>query len=162
MWLLRSSPLDLRALLWSKYWVGTVPLLVLALILTGVTNLLLQASTFMMVLSLATIAGLTLAIGALALCFGTLYPQFETENAAQIPTSFGGLVFMMTTIALLAVVIVGLTQVVYPYVRAFYEGHPVVVTPWMIACAVAAGVLCAAATVIPLRVALRKMEQFEF
>ncbi|MEE8193826.1 MAG: hypothetical protein V3T74_13860, partial [Gemmatimonadales bacterium] len=28
MWLLRSSPLDLRALLWSKYWVGTVPLLV--------------------------------------------------------------------------------------------------------------------------------------
>ena len=27
MWLLRSSPLDLRALLWSKYWVGTIPLL---------------------------------------------------------------------------------------------------------------------------------------
>ena len=38
MWLLRSSPLDLRALLWSKYWVGTVPLLGLALVLTGVTN----------------------------------------------------------------------------------------------------------------------------
>ncbi|HWZ28187.1 MAG TPA: hypothetical protein VNX15_06490 [Gemmatimonadales bacterium] len=162
MWLLRSSPLDLRALLWSKYWVGTVPLLVLALILTGVTNVLLEASTFMMVLSLATIAALTLAIGALALGFGTLYPQFETENAAQIPTSFGGLVFMMTTIALLAAVIVGLSQVVYPYVRAFYEGHPVVVTPWMIACAVAVALLCAVATVIPLRVARRKMEQFEF
>jgi len=28
MWLLRSSPLDLRALLWSKYWVGTLPLLI--------------------------------------------------------------------------------------------------------------------------------------
>ena len=25
MWLLRSSPLDLRALMWSKYWIGTVP-----------------------------------------------------------------------------------------------------------------------------------------
>ena len=162
MWLLRSSPLDLRALLWSKYWVGTVPLLVLALILTGVTNLLLEASSFMMVLSLATIAALTLAIGALALCFGTLYPQFETENAAQIPTSFGGLVFMMTTIALLAAVIVGLSQVVYPYVRSFYEGHPVAVTPWMISCAVAVALLCGAATIIPLRVARRKMEQFEF
>ena len=116
MWLLRSSPLDLKTLLWSKYWVGTVPLLVLAVILTGVTNFLLQASTFMMVLSLITITALTLAIGALALGFGTLYPQFETENAAQIPTSFGGLVFMMTTIALLAAVIGGLSQVVYPYV----------------------------------------------
>ena len=162
MWLLRSSPLDLRALLWSKYWVGTVPLLVLALILTGVTNLLLQASAFMMVLSLVTIAALTLAIGALALGFGTLYPQFETENAAQIPTSFGGLVFMMTTIALLVAVIGGLSQIVYPYVRSVYEGHAFAMTPWMIGCTAAAALLCGAATVIPLWVGLKKMEQFEF
>ena len=162
MWLLRSSPLDLRALLWSKYWVGTVPLLVLAMILTGVTNLLLQASPFMMVLSLVTIAALTLAIGALALGFGTLYPQFETENAAQIPTSFGGLVFMMTTIALLVAVIGGLSQVVYPYVRSVYEGRAFALTPWMIACLVTVAGLCAAATALPLWVGLRKMEQFEF
>ena len=44
MWLLRSSPLDLRAMLWSKYWIGTVPLLVLALLITVVTNWLLRAS----------------------------------------------------------------------------------------------------------------------
>lgn len=162
MWLLRSSPLDLKALLWSKYWVGTVPLLVLALILTGVTNWLLQASAFMMVLSLVTIFALTLAIGALALGFGTLYPQFETENAAQIPTSFGGLVFMMTTIALLAVVIGGLSQIVYPYVRSVYEGHPVVVTPWMIASTALVALICVAATALPLWLAHRKMEQFEF
>ncbi len=162
MWLLRSSPLDLKALLWSKYWVGTVPLLVLALILTGVTNWLLQASPFMMTLSLVTIVALTLAIGALALGYGTLYPQFETENAAQIPTSFGGLVFMMTTIALLAVVIGGLSQIVYPYVRSVYEGHPVVVTPWMIMSTIAVALVCVAATVIPLWLGLKKMEQFEF
>ncbi|HEU5465351.1 MAG TPA: hypothetical protein VFU75_00575 [Gemmatimonadales bacterium] len=162
MWLLRSSPLDLKTLLWSKYWVGTVPLLVLALILTGVTNWLLQASPFMMTLSLVTIVALTLAIGALALGYGTLYPQFETENAAQIPTSFGGLVFMMTTIALLAVVIGGLSQIVYPYVRSVYEGHPVVVTPWMIISTVAVALVCVAATVIPLWLGLKKMEQFEF
>ena len=42
MWLLRSSPLDLRALLWSKYWVGTIPLLVLALLITVLTNVLLK------------------------------------------------------------------------------------------------------------------------
>src|SRR5204862_3941725 len=110
MWLLRSSPLDLRALLWSKYWVGTVPLLTLGLLLTGMTNALLEVSPFMMLMSLATMAALTLAIAAMALAFGTLYPQFETENAAQIPTSFGGLVFMMATIALLAGGIVSLWE----------------------------------------------------
>ena len=44
MWLLRSSPLDPSAMLWSKYWIGTVPLLVLALLITVFTNWLLHAS----------------------------------------------------------------------------------------------------------------------
>jgi ABC-2 type transport system permease protein len=132
MWLLRSSPLDLRALLWSKYWVGTIPLLVLALLLTGLTNVLLQVRPFMMVMELVTICGLTFAIAALALAFGALYPQFETENAAQIPTSFGGLVFMMATIALLGAVIFVLWQAVFQYVRSVYLGQPVVVDAWMI------------------------------
>jgi ABC-2 type transport system permease protein len=162
MWLLRSSPLDLRALLWSKYWVGTLPLLVLGLILTGFTNTLLEVSTFMMILSLAAMAGLTLAIAALALTFGTLYPQFETENAAQIPTSFGGLVFMMATIALLAWVLMVLSRAVYAYVRGTWEGQSVGVTTEMLVLFAVAAASCAAATFIPLKLALRKMESFEF
>src|SRR6267143_1030647 len=162
MWLLRSSPLDLRALLWSKYWVGTVPLHVLALLITGLTNALLEVTPFMMILSLATMAGLTLAISALALAFGTLYPQFETENAAQIPTSFGGLVFMMTTIALLAAVLGTLSRAVYTYVHSAWEGQAIGITPEMLGWFVLAAALCTAATIIPLRMALRKMETFEF
>src|SRR5436189_6276491 len=146
MWLLRSSPLDLRALLWSKYWVGTLPLLVLGLILTGVTNALLEVTPFMMILSLATMAGLTLAIAAMALTFGTLYPQFETENAAQIPTSFGGLVFMMSTIALLAGVLLSLWQAVYQYVRAVCAGWPVVIEAWMFPWLAGAAAWCTSAT----------------
>ena len=162
MWLLRSSPLELRALLWSKYWVGTIPLLVLALLLTGLTNVLLQVRPFMMVVGMLTIGGLTFAIAALALGFGALYPQFETENAAQIPTSFGGLVYMMATIALLGAVLRTLWTAVYAYVRAVYEGQPVVVDAWMISWFAVAAVLCAAATALPLWVGLRRMERFEF
>src|SRR5262245_21072224 len=162
MWLLRSSPLDLRALLWSKYWVGTLPLLVLGLLLTGLTNALLEVTPFMMIMGLTTMAGLTLAIASQALAFGTVYPQFETENAAQIPTSFGGLAFMMTTIALLAGVIVSLWQAVYQYVRAAYEGQPVVIDSWMFFWFAVAAALCATATVVPLRIARKKLETFEF
>ena len=162
MWLLRSSPLDLKTLLWSKYWVGTVPLLVLALLLTGLTNVLLQVRPFMMIMGMLTIGGLTFAIAALALGFGALYPQFETENAAQIPTSFGGLVYMMATIALLGAVLRTLWTAVYAYVRAVYEGQPVVVDAWMISWFAVAAVLCAGATALPLWVGLRRMERFEF
>ncbi len=162
MWLLRSSPLDLRALLWSKYWVGTLPLLGLALLLTGVTNILLEVRPFMMVLGLVAIVCLTFAIGALALSFGALFPQFETENAAQIPTSFGGLVYMMATVALLAVVIFGLWQGVFQYVRSIYLGQPVVVDAWMIGWFAATAGLCAVVTATALRAGLRRMERLEF
>jgi ABC-2 type transport system permease protein len=162
MWLLRSSPLDLRALLWSKYWVGTVPLLVLALVITVLTNVLLQAAPFMMAVGIGTIILLTLAISAMALGFGALYPQFETENAAQIPTSFGGLVFMMTTIALLTLVIVVEAVPVYTYLQASFRGQPVPVNAMMIGAFVIVVLICAAATVVSLKMSLRKMEGFEF
>jgi ABC-2 type transport system permease protein len=64
----------------------------------GVTDYLLQVSAFMMVVSVLSITLMTLAIAGLAIGFGTFFPQFETENAAQIPTSFGGLIFMMSSV----------------------------------------------------------------
>jgi ABC-2 type transport system permease protein len=95
LWLLRSSPLEMRQLLWSKFWVGTIPLLALALILVFATDVLLQVSGFMMAVSIFTITMMTFAIAGLALGFGALFPKFNTENAAQIPTAVGGLVLRM-------------------------------------------------------------------
>ena len=46
LWLLRSSPLKVRTLFWTKYWVGTVPLLAVALPLIVFTDIVLQASPF--------------------------------------------------------------------------------------------------------------------
>src|SRR6185312_11044390 len=116
-WLLRSSPMSMRELLWSKFWVGTLPLLLLALAIVGLTDVLLEVSGFMMAVSVFSITLLTLAIAGLALGFGTMFPQFETENAAQIPTSFGGLVFMMTSVALIGAVVMLEARPVYDYLR---------------------------------------------
>lgn len=163
LWLLRSSPLRGRDLLWSKYVVGTAPLLVLAVILTVVTNVMLKVGPAMMVLSVATIFGLTFALSAMALAFGTVFPQFDTENAAQIPTSLGGLLFMMSAIALLGFVIALESWPVLTMLRRRLWG--VEATPEALAFA-AAGALgallvCGAATYLPLRVALRRIESFD-
>jgi hypothetical protein len=48
------------------------------------------------------------------------------------------------------------------YVRNVYDGVPTRVDAIMVAAFAAAAGLCAAATVIPLRVGLRRMESFEF
>lgn len=65
MWLLRSSPLNVRTLFWSKYWVGTVPLLLVALPLIVITNVILEASPFILSLTTVTMIGVTMAITAL-------------------------------------------------------------------------------------------------
>ena len=91
LWLLRSSPLSMGDVLWAKFWVNTIPLLVLAVTIVAVTDILLKVTPFMFAVSTGTIILMTFALSGLAIGFGTYFPQFETENAAQIPTAFGGL-----------------------------------------------------------------------
>ena len=161
MWLLRSSPLDPRAMLWSKYWMGTAPLLLLALVITILTNGLLRVSPFMMTVSVGTITLYTLASCALALTFGVYYPQFGTENAAQIPTSFGGVVYMMASLSLLAVVIMIEAMPVAAYLRATHQGLPPGGGGTLALALGAAALLLIAATLIPLRMSATRIERME-
>ncbi len=160
MWLLRSSPLAMRELLWSKFWVGTIPLMVMALALVTLTGAMMHVTEFIMVVSIFTITMLTLGIAGLAVGFGTLYPRFETENAAQIPTSFGGLLFMMASIVLIGAVITLEAQPVFSYLATRAFGAPSDPAGMIVGFGLAA-ILCVAATLVPIRVALRRLERLE-
>jgi len=160
LWLLRSSPMSVRDLLWAKFWVGTLPLLILAVSIVAVTNYMLAVTPFMFGVSVLTIVLMTFAVAGLAIGFGTLFPQFETENAAQIPTSFGGLLFMMTSIAVIAGVVVLEARPVYSYLAAKTFGGSADPLEMIIGFGLAA-LLCVAATIVPIRVALRRLENLE-
>jgi ABC-2 type transport system permease protein len=160
LWLLRSSPMSMHDLLWSKFWVGTVPLLVLALVIVGATNYLLKTSDFMMFVSIFSITLLTFAIAGLAIGFGTLYPQFETENAAQIPTSFGGLLFMMAAVGVIGGVVILEARPVYGYLSARTFGTETSPVEMIVGFGLAA-TLCLTATMLPIRLALRRLETLE-
>ena len=101
---------------------------------------------------------MTLAIAGLALGFGTLFPQFETENAAQIPTSFGGLVFMMSSVALIGGVVILEARPVYSYLQRCRRTATPSDRSEMIVGFGLAVVLCGAATLVPIEVALRRLE----
>jgi ABC-2 type transport system permease protein len=161
MWLLRSSPLDPQAMLWSKYWMGTAPLLLLALAITILTNSLLRVTPFMMAIGVGTITLYTLAASSMALTFGVYYPQFGTENAAQIPTSFGGVVYMMASLSLLAVVIMIEAIPVAAHLRALHRGTPAGATGDLVLALGGVAVILVAATIIPLRLSATRIERME-
>lgn len=160
LWLLKSSPLPMRSLLWSKFWIGTLPLLVLAVAIIGITDAMLQVTQFIFAVSVFTIVFLTFAIGGLALGLGAVFPQYDTENAAQIPTSFGGLVFMMISAGLVGGVVLLEARPVYGYLTAeAFGGAPNPIDMYF-GFGLAA-LLCLACTFIPLQVALRRLERLE-
>ena len=160
LWLLKSSPMSMRELLWAKFWVGTAPLLILALAIVGVTDYLLKVSEFMFVVSTFTIAMMTFAISGLAIGFGTVFPQFETENAAQIPTSFGGLLFMMASVSVIAAVVILEARPVFSYLSARLNGGDTDLLEMLFGFGTATAV-CILATILPIRVALTRLEAVE-
>ncbi len=164
MWLLRSSPVDPRRIFWVKYWVGTIPLLLVALPLGVVTNLILDVSPVMLAVSTATMVAATFAITALALGFGALYPNYETENPAEIPTSFGGLLFMMAAVGYLAVVIALEAWPVYLFLQARLQGASFLDAGLFPLLAAFAGVALVTALTIalPLRLAVSRVRSGDF
>ena len=104
-WILQSSPISLRALLWSKFWLIFVPLLLLGELLVFLSNLLLHVPDWMMALSLITVCLMTFGIAAIGVGLGALYPNFNYDNAAEIPTSFGGAVAMILSVVFIALAV---------------------------------------------------------
>jgi ABC-2 type transport system permease protein len=163
MWLLRSSPVDVRSVFWSKYWVGTLPLLLVALPLIVGTNVVLDATPFILTLTSLTMVGVTFALTSLALGFGALYPNYDTENVAEIPTSFGGLLFMMAAVSYLGGVVILEAWPVYIYLSSRMQvGEAQVGLGPLLAGVSGAAILTALATWLPLRAGIRKVQSIDF
>ena len=116
----------------------------------------------MMAVSIGTIVLYTLAASALALSFGVFYPQFGTENAAQIPTSYGGVVYMMASLTLLAVIIMIEAVPVATRLRAMQFGLEETGSSELVLSGLAVVAVCVTATIVPLRLSQRRLELMEW
>ena len=163
LWLLRSAPLEARTILGAKYWSGAVPLTALALLLTGFTNYLLGVPGGLAVLSLASTVALSLAFTAQALAWGVYFPEFESENAAQIPTSVGGLLFMLGAVVSLGCVLAFQIWVLRGFLMSGLPGRePRDPLLWEVGLALAGTLVCCAVVgFLPYRAAVKRLERLD-
>ncbi len=105
-WIIRTSPISLRDFLWSKFWTGLVPILVLTESLTIAANELLGVDPFLKIVSACAIVFLSFALVGLATGLGARYPRFTAENPSQVAGSYGGVAFMIVAVMLIIVMIV--------------------------------------------------------
>jgi len=130
-WIVKSAPGTIKKFLWVKFFIYYFPLFILTEILIIVTNILLDVTVFMMILSIVTVFFLVPGIVAMGIGLGAAYPDFKAENPAQTVTSFGGLVFMMLCAGYIGIVIIIEAGPVYSIFMAEINRHALSMLNWL-------------------------------
>ena len=105
-WIIRTAPISLRDFLWSKFWTGLVPVLLLTEILIVSGNELLGVDPFLKQMSAIAVVFMALALVGLACGLGARYPRFAADNPSQVAGSYGGVAFMILAVLFVIVMIV--------------------------------------------------------
>ena len=125
-WLIRKSPVSMHDFLWSKFWTGFVPVLVLTETLTIAANELLDVDPFLKIVAAGAIVFLSLALVGLATGLGARYPRFTADNPSQVAGSYGGVAFMILAVLLIIVIIalLGWPSTTYLYYQLRHRPIP--------------------------------------
>jgi ABC-2 type transport system permease protein len=113
-WIIRSSPLSVKDFIREKFFFWLAPIMLVALFLTFLTNRFLDAAPVMAATAFILTLFLTPGLCSLGVGLGSRFPRFETENLAQVPTGYGGLIFMVSS-SISLLLIIGLSF--WPVVR---------------------------------------------
>src|SRR3954452_10372865 len=97
-WIIRTAPISLHDFLWSKFWIGLIPVFLLTEGLTLAANHFLGIDPFLELVAAAAIAFMSLALVGLAAGLGARYPRFNAENPSQVAGSYGGIAFMVVAV----------------------------------------------------------------
>jgi ABC-2 type transport system permease protein len=162
-WIIRTAPIRLRDFLWSKFWTGLVPVLLLSECLTVAGNELLGVDPFLKRVAAVTIVFMSFALVGLATGLGARYPRFAADNATQVAGSYGGVAFMI-----LAVLFVIVTIALVGWPSSIYLAQQLRVLPMRTSRAVvmyggfaAAGVVSLATFWFGMRTGIRALEEMD-
>ena len=142
-WLIRNSPVTMHDFLWSKFWTGLMPVLLLTETLTIAANELLDVDPVLKAVSAVAIVFLSFALVGLATGLGARYPRFTADNPTEVAGSYGGVAFMTVAVLLVIaiIVLVGWPSTTYLFYRMRNGPLPAVRLVMMGVCFAAAAAL---------------------
>lgn len=105
-WIIRTSPISFEDFLWSKFWTGLAPVVLLSLVLTVVANDFLGVDPFLKGVTGTAIIFMAFALVGLATGMGARYPRFSADNATQVAGSPGGVAYMIAAVSYIIAMIV--------------------------------------------------------
>jgi ABC-2 type transport system permease protein len=123
-WIVRTSPVGMRAFLRSKLLTGLVPVTLMAEALTILSNQFLGVDPFLKVVDAGAILFLCWGILGLAAGMGAMFPKPAAENVTQVAGSYGGIAFMALAVLFILLEIALLAWPCSIYLWRQYHGFP--------------------------------------
>ena len=121
-WILESSPVSFRKVLWIKTVVYLLPLLLVGLLLIALTNLILDASPQIWGYTLAGSLLMTTTLVSLGVAMGALAPNFKVENPMEVSLSLGGLAYMAISLMYVGLVMFLMARPVQRFLMRIFFG----------------------------------------
>ncbi len=151
-WMIRTAPVDPVRYLWAKALPGLVPMLFVGVTIIVASNFILDTPPAIMAIGAYTAVLLAFGISGIAMGMGATWPDFKADNAARAASGPAGILFMVASLSLVAVVLVLLAAPV-----VFILGSQLSDIPFTnlqrgitAGCIVAAGAVCVFATLWPI------------
>ena len=158
IWILRSAPVAMDSLLWSKFWQSFLLLFFLAGSMVVVGGLALQVHSALIQLSLLAVLVVCFSMTALSLGLGALYADFSQRNPMKIANTPGGVLCIFLSlvfVVLITTIYAWPTYLHYKFTR-FAVVFPL--TEWIsaIIMIIAMGLLL---TIIPMKIGLKALNR---
>jgi ABC-2 type transport system permease protein len=162
-WIIRTAPISLRDFLWSKFWTGLVPVLLLTEILIVSGNELLGVDPFLKRMSAIAVVFMAFALVGLACGLGARYPRFAADNPSQVAGSYGGVAFMILAVLFILVMIVLLGWPSSTYLFALFRNRHLTTAQQLFIGAMftAAAVLSIATWLLGMRSGVRALQEMD-
>jgi ABC-2 type transport system permease protein len=159
-WIIRTAPVSLRSFLWSKFWTGLLPVLLLTEGLTVAANAFLGIDPFLRLVSAIAVLFMSFALVGLATGLGARYPRFNADNPSQVAGSYGGVAFMIVAVVVIIVliVLVGWPSSVLLWYRATHLPIPSQTRIVMVACFGGAAALALGTWIAGMRTGVQALE----
>lgn len=160
VWVIRSLPINYRSYLWTKFMMFFFPLLIMILVLLYISNIILDIPPTVGAASLVIETIITFALTGLGVGLGAAYPRFRYENAVQIITSVGGLIFMVISLFYIGISIILLAVPGYQYFNYIISGNIYRIWPSVIAIIIFL-IISLLLAIIPMEIGLRKWKKYQ-
>ncbi|MGC8867403.1 MAG: putative ABC transporter permease subunit [Elusimicrobiales bacterium] len=98
VWVLKTLPLKTSDIIYSKLLFYFIYILIFNLIIVGVSNYYLTTDILIFRFSVFVSVIMSFFISALAVSMGAFFPDFNIENIHHIESSYGGFLFMVSSV----------------------------------------------------------------